>query len=55
MAHTLLGDPAMVGTATKQTSRDAYFAALDARAQELLDKCKIWLGGTLYAGARCCY
>jgi hypothetical protein len=52
IAHKLLGDPDMVGAAAKQTTRDVYFAAVDAKAVELMSKCKLWLGGTKYAGAR---
>jgi hypothetical protein len=51
--HRLMGDPAALGTKAPSFHRDKYYSALDKFAAKELEKCKVWVGGTVYEGQKC--
>lgn len=52
--HRLMGDPAALGTKAPSFHRDKYYTALDKLAARELEKCKVWVGGTVYEGQPKC-
>lgn len=54
VAHTLLGDPEVIKQSATEEERKRYFTELDLQGRKMLEKCKVWAGGTRYVGHSKC-